>query len=347
MTGDDGAVEATCRRFGPNCSEIGDSDCLEAYNLYCDFTKRLICDDTRSECGARRDSLYSLEEHDEDVDENENTRKPVKKNKLSLKSMILGRKDDKLKKGGRMYASAVDISNKPLKRSSSFLKKKILSEGAQFLKRSFSFRDYNKKREIDKSREKLSENKNREWAQSLQSLVEIDNAVSYNDLSFVNYDALNNCSYNDNEKDRNKIWRTQSMVVSGSLDARRPSKLTRGTSVSGVCHAATSTLPTYKNEHLGTVSLPTLSQLNADNADVSPEPSPTHKYRRRPQSVSSDDGKQRPYANGSFRSAGSGCAKLKRNNACRQKSRTTVVSNSHLVRNFDDDSVSPQNKCTI
>lgn len=43
--------------------------------------------------------------------------------------------------------------------------------------------------------------------------------------------------------------------------------------------------------------------------------------RRRPQSICSEDGRLRQCRNGSFRSAGSGCAKLKRHNACRQKSR--------------------------
>lgn len=67
--------------------------------------------------------------------------------------------------------------------------------------------------------------------------------------------------------------------------------------------------------------------------------------RRHPQSVCSEDGRcigganvnnvnnnisvsgccninnNKQYANGSFRSAGSGCAKLKRHNACRQKTR--------------------------
>lgn len=53
--------------------------------------------------------------------------------------------------------------------------------------------------------------------------------------------------------------------------------------------------------------------------------------RRRPQSISSEDGKSRP--NGSFRSAGSGCAKLKRHNACRQKSRdVTQLEGRNCIR---------------
>lgn len=48
--------------------------------------------------------------------------------------------------------------------------------------------------------------------------------------------------------------------------------------------------------------------------------------RRRPQSISSEDGRYRPQSSeGSFRSAGSGCAKLKRQNACRQKNRDVLI----------------------
>lgn len=63
-------------------------------------------------------------------------------------------------------------------------------------------------------------------------------------------------------------------------------------------------------------------------------------YRRHQQSVCSDDGRCRPYVNGSFRSAGSGCAKLKRHNACRQKSRD--VSSIQLI-----DSNSTRNDQTV
>ncbi|KAK9680393.1 hypothetical protein QE152_g39125, partial [Popillia japonica] len=72
------------------------------------------------------------------------------------------------------------------------------------------------------------------------------------------------------------------------------------------------------------LSLPSLQYAIRENEESVYESSPPTRYRRRPQSISSEDGKVRPRANGSFRSAGSGCAKLKRTNACRQKSRDSL-----------------------
>ncbi|KAH0819357.1 hypothetical protein GEV33_003434 [Tenebrio molitor] len=64
------------------------------------------------------------------------------------------------------------------------------------------------------------------------------------------------------------------------------------------------------------------------------------KRRRRPQSISSEDGRYRPQTSeGSFRSAGSGCAKLKRQNACRQKNRDVLLQEN---RQRPDQTVSAQ-----
>lgn len=83
-------------------------------------------------------------------------------------------------------------------RTPSFRKKltNFLNQDApSLLKRSFSFKDLTKRREKEKSREKLSEIKNLEWASSLQSLVESDFGISYKDLSFINYDTQNEITY--------------------------------------------------------------------------------------------------------------------------------------------------------
>lgn len=78
-------------------------------------------------------------------------------------------------------------------RKTSSIKKKIsnfmsINEVSQNLSRSMSVRD------IKKINNKSPPS---EWSTSLKSLVENDIAVSYNDLSFVNYDALNTCSYKE------------------------------------------------------------------------------------------------------------------------------------------------------
>nr|CAI5836246.1 unnamed protein product [Callosobruchus analis] len=122
----------------------------------------------------------------------------------------------------KKYASAMELHQKhhSLHRTPSFIKKlvHIGEDSSSFLKRSLSFRDFTKKSK-DSAREKLAERKAQEWRQSLQSLVETDISVSYNDLSFVNYDALNDINYEPvNLKagtcdSRNSyIGRTQSMI---------------------------------------------------------------------------------------------------------------------------------------
>lgn len=121
----------------------------------------------------------------------------------------------------KKYASALELrqhQQKDLHRKPSFIKKlvHIREDSSNFLKRSLSFREH-KKTDKGFSKEKLTEIKNQEWKQSLQSLVETDTSVSYNDLSFVNYDPLNDINYESGQLRPGKseggyIGRTQSMI---------------------------------------------------------------------------------------------------------------------------------------
>ncbi|XP_063917927.1 pleckstrin homology domain-containing family G member 5-like isoform X1 [Zophobas morio] len=218
----------------------------------------------------------------------------------------------------KKYSSAVELNQKPTKlhRTTSLIKK-IGEESKNFLKRSMSVRDLRKK---DRSREKLSEEKELEWKQSLQSLVENDVSVSYNDLSFVDYDVMNDIRYDDDYlvPEKGCIGRTQSMYEKRSPEFRRPLYF-RGISSTSEVFQEKACL----SEQSGALSLPSLHHLHQENAENSP--SPAHRYRRRPQSISSEDGRFRQSSEGSFRSAGSGCSKLKRQNACRQKNRDVLV----------------------
>lgn len=125
----------------------------------------------------------------------------------------------------KKYSSALELHQTvpmTLHRTPSFIKKlvNIREDSSRFLKRSLSFRELNKKKTKVPSRETLKEKKNQEWKQSLQSLVENDTSVSYNDLSFINYDALNNISYREevhlkpgiSDCRGGYIGRTQSMI---------------------------------------------------------------------------------------------------------------------------------------
>lgn len=94
---------------------------------------------------------------------------------------------DKSKK----YASTSELYQKTastLTRTPSFIKK-FTNFGE--LKRSISFRDSKRSNQVQ-IREKYGEERNSKWRESLQSLVETDPSVSYSDLSFVDYDPLNN-----------------------------------------------------------------------------------------------------------------------------------------------------------
>ncbi|KAJ8935978.1 hypothetical protein NQ318_012744 [Aromia moschata] len=126
----------------------------------------------------------------------------------------------------KKYASALELHQAAptvLQRTPSFIKRLVHmgEDSSNFLKRSLSFRDINKKKEKQPSRDKLSVKKNQEWKQSLQSLVETDTSVSYKDLSFINYDALNNINYKETvhltpgspeSRPGFYIGRTQSMI---------------------------------------------------------------------------------------------------------------------------------------
>ncbi|XP_015835650.1 pleckstrin homology domain-containing family G member 5 isoform X2 [Tribolium castaneum] len=280
------------------------------------------------------------------VDENDNSvceavnpeidRKPKRKKKLSFSFLRKVSRDSEdhheetydqfdphakiatLRKS-KKYSSAVELNqNKGTKltRTTSLLKK-LGQESKNFLKRSVSVRELTRR-----SRERLiSEEKESEWKQSLQSLVETDVSVSYNDLSYVDYDALNNIQY-DYLPDKANIGRTQSMYEKRSPEFRRPHYF-RGISSTSEILQENSCLA----ERSGALSLPSLHHLNQENGETTS--SPAHRYRRRPQSISSEDGRYRPQSSeGSFRSAGSGCAKLKRQNACRQKNRDVLIQES-------------------
>lgn len=178
------------------------------------------------------------------VDENDNsvceavnhevTQKPKKKKKLSFSFLRRSSKEngendhheenyDNFDTHGKIatlrkskkYNSAVELNQKNTKltRTTSLLKK-FGQESKNFLKRSVSVRELSRK-----SRERLSisEEKELEWKQSLQSLVETDVSVSYNDLSFVDYDALNDINYGDYIPEKTNIGRTQSMYEQVSV----------------------------------------------------------------------------------------------------------------------------------
>ncbi|CAG9855895.1 unnamed protein product [Phyllotreta striolata] len=333
----------------------------ECRNNFVNYHRRTI-----SEC-CNRDA-YVLDENDNNdytksnnhlTKESKKTADKEKKKKKISFNALFGKKDKKPKETSnkeeeekhddvaqlpvffsnnlgksKKFASALELSHKSvLQRTPSFIKKlvHIGEEPISTLRRSFSFRDVNKKPAgAAPSREKLVEKKNQEWRQSLQSLVETDTSVSYNDLSFVNYDALNDINYDPVNltagKGENKgyIGRTQSMIEKTSPKLKRPSYL-RLSSVNDDTNIPVAS-PTPAQ------SLPSLHHFHHDVDSISESASSIHRYRRRPQSINSDDGggggsitsggSRRPsYSAGSFRSAGSGCAKLKRHNACRQKTR--------------------------
>lgn len=138
--------------------------------------------------------------------------------------------EHKLKKS----VSALELTTRKPQRSNSFIRKvlNLGEESTNFLKRSLSVRDVTKKKE---SGRKTSESGDQKWKQSLQSLVEMDVSISYNDLSFINYNPLNDISYENEDRtedddrtmttqkferfeENNKfIGRTQSMYVKVSF----------------------------------------------------------------------------------------------------------------------------------
>ncbi|XP_045471611.1 pleckstrin homology domain-containing family G member 5 isoform X1 [Harmonia axyridis] len=231
------------------------------------------------------------------------------------------------------FHSALEIgsSKSALHRTPSFMKRIISfgEESKSLLKRSISFRDMIKK---DKSKEDLTKSKFEEWKQSLKSLTESDINVSYQDLSFVDYDIHNDISYDSSENipKLSCVSRSQSVILKGTQKCRKPF-FERGTS-------CTDPIELDCTESSVGVSLPYLPNVYQENAENSSETQILQKYRRRQQSISSseDGGRFRPPGNGSFSSSGSGCSKLRRHNACRQKSRESC---GFFVENRRNDSV--------
>ncbi|XP_030757570.1 pleckstrin homology domain-containing family G member 5 isoform X1 [Sitophilus oryzae] len=224
----------------------------------------------------------------------------------------------------RKFASALELSNpKPastLHKSNSVFKKllHIGDDSTKFLKRSLSFRDVRKK-----EKEPVKD-KQQEWKQSLQSLVESDTSVSYKDLSFIDYDVLNEFSYDEpvqlrpggNERSI-FVGRTQSMREKGSPHLKRH-PYSRHTSITPEYRSSLTSINCLKDNSAS--SLPSLSHIiSQDNVETLSGSSP-ETVGRRHHSIYCDDGQNNQ---SSFRSAGSGggYSKLRRHNATRQKIR--------------------------
>lgn len=164
--------------------------------------------------------------------------KPKKKKKLSFSSIFsFSKKNQKSEEDGEDYDKfSHTLPNfQPLSKSRKFSsavelrsdtkseKPSILKRSSNFLRRSLSFRDVRKKDKTISIREVVGEKKVLEWRQSLQSLVENDFSVSYNDLSFINYDALNEFNYKESvqlkpgRSEMNFVGRTQSLREKVSL----------------------------------------------------------------------------------------------------------------------------------
>lgn len=112
----------------------------------------------------------------------------------------------------KLFRKNSDSTQTPPVKKTSSIKKKIsnfinMSEVSSSLTRSTSIRDIQKK--AGKA------NSFAEWRTSFLSLVETDIGVSYQDMSFVNYDALNLCSYKDSsQSDKKKLFiRSHSMSM--------------------------------------------------------------------------------------------------------------------------------------
>lgn len=257
-------------------------------------------------------------------------------------------------KGGSLgkskkYASALELSSQissPKVEKTSFFKKLVTigDDSSNFLRRSLSFRDVRRKDKVP-TREKLSEKKKQEWRQSLQSLVESDTSVSYKDLSFINYDALDEFNYQETVhlrpgvRDNSYIGRSQSMREKGSPHLKRP-PYTRHSSVTPDYRSSLGSIQDFKDT--SAVSLPALYHLTQDNGEPPLDrSSPYIENRRgRPLSIASDDGRN---DHNSFRSNSSGGSvgtytKLRRHNATRQKFRhpATFIENRPRSSDVDD-----------
>ncbi|XP_056648248.1 pleckstrin homology domain-containing family G member 5 isoform X1 [Diorhabda sublineata] len=324
------------------------------------------------------DRRYVVDENDNKMELKKLPDKEKKKKKISFNSLF-GKKDKKFRENKeeeekrdnlpqlpvfksntlgktKKYASALELNQhnqqkSVMHRTPSFIRKlvNITEDPTGYFKRSLSFRDVSKKLVKVPSREKLTDKKNQEWRQSLQSLVETDISVSYNDLSFINYDALNDIRYEPvnlqagRNDSKGYIARTQSMIEKTSPNLRRPAYFRLSSAYENNRLSATSF-----SSPSPAVSLPSLHHWNNDADSISGSNSSVHRYRRRPQSINSDEGSiiggssSRPssYTTGSFRSAGSGCAKLKRHNACRQKVRDPQLLVENRISGSDNERTS-------
>ncbi|XP_072388521.1 uncharacterized protein [Diabrotica undecimpunctata] len=342
-----------------------DENVVEVRNNYVNLHRRAI-----SETFTGTNYVIDVNENNDYTKDNKQNNKSIaleppvvkekekKKKRISFNSLF-GKKDKKTKESkeeeekqdnlaqlpvftsnslgkSKKYASAVELNQHShksmLQRTPSFFRKLIHigEDPANAIKRSLSFREVTKKPTKSSSREKLTEKKNQEWRQSLQSLVETDISVSYNDLSFVNYDALNDIQYEPvslkagGSGSKGYIGRTQSMIEKRSPNLQRPSYHRLSSASENNRLSATSLkVPSYA------ISLPALNHNHQDADNVSGSKTSIHKIRRRPQSINSDDGGSSgglhfaSSAGGSFRSVAGDCVNLKRHNAYRHKGRYT------------------------
>ncbi|XP_076256020.1 uncharacterized protein LOC143193589 isoform X2 [Rhynchophorus ferrugineus] len=239
----------------------------------------------------------------------------------------------------RKYASALELSNpkpntshKPHKSNNVFKKLLTISDdSSNFLKRSLSFRDVRKK---DKER---SKEKQQEWKQSLQSLVESDTSVSYKDLSYIDYGALNEFSYDEPVVIRPGLserslflGRTQSMTEKSSPQLVQ-TPFNRHTLSTAVYASSITSIDSLKD--ISTSSLPSLSQIDNENGyDDNLSGSNNGSNNCLPCSEDAHNGQ-------SFRSTSSGGSynKLRRHNATRQKFRdpATFIENRQRLSDID------------
>ncbi|KAL1497170.1 hypothetical protein ABEB36_008171 [Hypothenemus hampei] len=237
----------------------------------------------------------------------------------------------------RKFASALELrsgptSSTPKTEKSSFFKRFSASIGdgpSNFLRRSLSFRDVRKKEKTPTG--DVSLKKNLEWRQSLQSLVENDVSVSYKDLSYINYDALNEFNYEEEvrlrpkrEENNNFIGRTQSMREKGSSHLRKPALYSRHVSITPDYRSSLGSIKDFIDQ--STVSLPSLHHASSQQESSNDLTTSSGRWhgRHRESSVTSDDGKRDSESFRSNSSNGSGngsFVKLKRHNATRQKNR--------------------------
>lgn len=132
-----------------------------------------------------------------------------KKNKSESHTSVVISDSDLSDSKTRVERTNSEATVDKLRRKSVSLRRKLsslLSETSRPVGRSTSIRDFTKKSK--------SENVNL-WSTSLQSLVENDITVSYNDLSLINYDVLNTCSYEERGPAPvgRQLYRSQSVSV--------------------------------------------------------------------------------------------------------------------------------------